>query len=154
MVEILGGNLKTFMDSVGKDYEAVEITYAGKDYEVWEISDELLQRMRNMPEDEFFTLAGKDAWWRWSSGSVLGTPNQEAFINGELIVCWDNDYYLPDEYEDAPIKHFDSLTQYLCDCVGASQPKNVCALSVDLAKYNGISMAELFGIYEGTRYER
>jgi hypothetical protein len=151
MVEILGGNLKTFMDSVDKNCEAADITYAGEDYEVWEVSDELFQRMSNMPEDEFFKLAGKDAWWRGCSGSVLGAPDKEAFINGELIVCWDNNYYLLDEYEDAPIKHFDSLTKYLCDCVGASQPTNVCALAIDLAKYNGISMAELFEIYEGDK---
>ena len=56
---------------------------------------------------------------------------------------------MPDEYEEEPIKEFQNLTEYLCDCVGASTEKNVCACAVDLAKYNGMTMAELFAKYEG-----
>ena len=45
-------------------------------------------------------------------------------------------------------KYHDLLT-YFCDALGASQPKNVCALAVDMAKYNGMSMAELFQKLQG-----
>lgn len=47
-------------------------TYAGERYEVWEVSGELHKKMCNMSEEEFVELAGEDAWWRSSTGSVLG----------------------------------------------------------------------------------
>ena len=39
---------------------------------------------------------------------------------------------------------YTNLSEYLCDCIGASTGKNVCACCVDLAKYNDMTMAELF----------
>ena len=62
-------------------------------------------------------------------------------INGHEIICWERDDHYNDEY--------DTLLDYMCDEIGASQPRNVCALAVDLARANGISMAELFSIYQG-----
>jgi hypothetical protein len=44
---------------------------------------------------------------------------------------------------------YDNLTTYMCDELGASQPRNVCALAVDLARANGMTMAKLFETYEG-----
>ena len=43
----------------------------------------------------------------------------------------------------------DNLLSYLCDEVGASTFKNVCALTIDLAKYNNMKLSELFEIYQG-----
>lgn len=43
---------------------------------------------------------------------------------------------------------YESLLEYLCENIGASQPRNVCALAVDLAKYNNMTMGELFTKYE------
>lgn len=42
-----------------------------------------------------------------------------------------------------------NLSEYLCDCIGASTGKNVCACVTDLAKYNDMTIAELFDKYEG-----
>ena len=149
MVEILGSNLKKFFDTVDNPPNDAEITYAGSRYEVWEVSDELFKRMCNMSEEEFIDIAGKNAWWGSSEGSVLGEPMAKSIVNGEPLVCWDDDYYLPDEYEEEPYKEFESLSEYLCDEIGASLPRNVCACAKDLAKYNGMTMAELFEKYEG-----
>ena len=44
---------------------------------------------------------------------------------------------------------YDTLTEYMCNEIGASTEKNVCALAVDLARANGLTMARLFEIYEG-----
>ena len=121
-------------------------TYKGKRYEVWEIPDKDFKTMSDMTDEEFEDVC-PDGWWRYSDGSVLGKPKANVCINGEYLVGWDDDYYLPDEYEDEPIKHFESLSDYLCDCVGASTEKNVCACAVDLAKYNNMTMAELFKTY-------
>ena len=48
---------------------------------------------------------------------------------------------MPYEYKD--------LLEYFCEELGASTEKNVCALAVDLAKYNGLTLSELFKIYGG-----
>lgn len=48
------------------------------------------------------------------------------------------------EYENF---QYAKLTDYLCYGIGASQSKNVCACCVDLAKYNDMTMAELFEKY-------
>lgn len=144
MVEILGSNLKRFFDIVDNPPKDAEITYAGNssgiNYEVWEVSDELFKVMCSLSENEFTSLAGEDAWWRSSKGSVLGYPDSEFVVNGKTLRCWDMGRTGRDE--------FTCLTEYLCDNVGASLPKNVCACAVDLAKYNDMKMSELFEVYE------
>ena len=144
MVEILGSNLKRFFDTVDNPPNDAEITYAGNssgiNYEVWEVSDELFKVMCSLSENEFTSLAGEDVWWRSSKGSVLGYPDSEFVVNGKTLRCWDMGRTGRDE--------FTCLTVYLCDNVGASLPKNVCACAVDLAKYNDMKMSELFEVYE------
>lgn len=144
MVEILGSNLKRFFDIVDNPPKDAEITYAGNsggiNYEVWEVSDELFKVMCSLSENEFTSLAGEDAWWRSSKGSVLGYPDSEFVVKGKTLRCWDMGRTGRDE--------FTCLTEYLCDNVGASLPKNVCACAVDLAKYNDMKMSELFEVYE------
>lgn len=144
MVEILGCDLKRFFDIVDNPPKDAEITYAGNssgiNYEVWEVSDELFKTICSLSEGEFTSLAGDDAWWRSSEGSVLGYPDSEFVVNGKTLRCWDMGRTGRDE--------FTCLTEYLCDNVGASLPKNVCACAVDLAKYNDMKMSELFEVYE------
>lgn len=144
MVEILGENLKRFFDVIDNPPNNAEITYAGNkkgiNYEVWEVTDILFKRMCEMKEEEFVSLAGDDAWWRSSEGSILGYPDMEFIVNNQLLKCWDRGMSSRNE--------FTCLTEYLCDNVGASLPKNVCACAVDLAKYNDMKLSELFKKYE------
>ena len=147
MKEILGKNLKRFFDTVDSNFNDAAITYAGNRYEVWEVSDKLFNQMCDMTEDEFVKLAGEEAWWRSSERSNLGTPDAGVYINGYEIAGWSRPWECDEEdkYEiDA-----NSLTDYLCNVMGASQPKNVCACAMDLAKYNGMTMGELFCELEG-----
>lgn len=139
-MEILGNKLKRFFDIVDNPPNDAEITYAGNRYEVWEISENLFNKMCDMSEDEFVKLAGEDAWWRQCDGSVLGVPDTKFIISGEEMVGWNT----REEYENF---QYAKLTDYLCYGIGASQPKNVCACCVDLAKYNDMTMAELFEKY-------
>lgn len=74
-MEILGNKLKRFFDIVDNPPNDAEITYAGNRYEVWEVSEDLFNKMCGMSEDEFVKLAGEEAWWRQSDGSVLGVPD-------------------------------------------------------------------------------
>lgn len=63
----------------------------------------------------------------------------EKYDNGECLLGWNRLGYETTRYTN--------LTEYLCDCVGASTGKNVCACCVDLAKYNDMTMAKLFEKY-------
>ena len=141
MVEILGNNLKQFFDIVDNPPNDAEITYAGEKYEVWEVSDELHKKMCDMSEEEFVEMAGEDAWWRSSEGSVLEVPDTEFEVKGEDMLGWNR--------WDREQKKYSDLSEYLCECVGASTGKNVCACAMDLAKYNDMTMGELFEKYEG-----
>ncbi len=161
MKEILGGNLKRFFDAIDPKCNDADITYAGKMYEVWKVSDELFEKMNNMSEEEFIELAGDDAFWRYSDGSVLGEPDNTYTIKGNYLRAWEQhdrtewcDGCECDDEESCVecmdySREFSSLLEYLCDEVGVSQPKNVCACAMDLAKANNMSMGELFRKYEG-----
>lgn len=152
MVEILGNNLKKFFDIIDSNYSDAEITYAGNRYEVWEVSDELYTKICDMSEEEFVDMAGENAWWRQTDGSVLGYPDAEMLINGKKIKCWSKEESFTDDvwiYGDDELEEYDSLSSYLSCEVGVSQPKNVCACAMDLAKYNDMTMGELFNKYEG-----
>lgn len=144
MVEILGGNLKKFFDAVDNPPNDAEITYAGSKYEVWEVSDELFQKICAMSEEEFVDLAGEDAWWRQSYGSNLGYPDTEFKVNDQYLTGWDSPIY-----ESKEGHSYNNLSEYLCDCIGVSQPRNVCACAIDLAMYNNMTMGKLFEKYEG-----
>jgi hypothetical protein len=161
MKEILGDNLKNFFANIDKYGIESNMTYKGERYEVWEVDDDLFPEMCDMSEEEFIELAGYDAWWRQSEGSILGSPNSTAFVNGHEIFAWiDEEKYnawcedcgcdIEEECNECKIKDrtFTSLSEYLCDEMGCSQPKNVCALSVDLARYNKMTLGELFSKLE------
>ena len=150
MKEILGNDLLTFfavMTIRNHDYEnGLMCTYKGRRYEVYTVSDELFNVMCDMTEEEFVELAGEDAWWRYAEGSVLGVPDKKIYVNGQEMLGWGKPWENEDE---EPEIYASNLSNYLCDSIGASQPRNVCALAVDLAKYNNMTMGELFEKYEG-----
>lgn len=146
MKEILGGNLKRFFNVIDNEYNDAEITYANDRYEVWKVSNGLFKDMCDMTEEKFVELAGEDAWWRQSEGSSLGAPYEKNIVNGHKLISWSKGYF--DCEASRRSKKYESLSDYLCNCVGASQPRNVCALAMDLAKYNGMTMGELFKKYE------
>lgn len=146
MKEILGNNLDQFFGAgiSGKR------TYKGDRYEVWELSDETFAEICEMSEEKFVELAGEDAWWRSAEGSNLGFPDTIIHINGHEILAWAGEPWEDEEEEDDEFEIYAiCLTKYLCDVLGASQPRNVCALAVDLAKHNSMTMADLFARYEG-----
>lgn len=145
MKEILGNNLEQLFNSETNGNR----TYKGDRYEVWEITNEMFDIMCDMSEELFIELAGENAWWRSADGSVLSVPDTKVYINGHEMLGWAGEPW-EDEDEDEEFEIYASnLSNYLCDVIGASQPRNVCALAVDLAKYNNMTMGELFTKYEG-----
>ena len=146
MIEILGNNLSQLFNNITLNGVC---TYKGKRYEVWEVSDEVFNVMCDMSEDKFVELAGKDAWWRHSDGSNLGTPDSKVYVNGCEMFGWAGETWDDEDENDEFEVYASNLSNYLCDVIGASQPRNVCAVAVDLAKYNNMKLSELFRKYEG-----
>lgn len=146
MKEILGGELdQAFIDlniNAKKTYQAKDIT----DFEqVWELSNKDYEKLCNIEEDDWKDNWG---WWRNAIGSNMGSVNRRYNINNHYIRAWDGysrenhkDYYQDRKYQN--------LLKYFCDEIGASTEKNVCALAVDLAEQNNITMGELFSKYQG-----
>ncbi len=145
MKEILGNNLEQFFNNEING----ERTYKGNRYEVWEVSDEVFDIMCDMTEEKFVELAGEDAWWRSAEGSNQSAPDTKVYINGYELLGWAGEPWEDEDEDDGFEIYAKNLSDYLCDVIGASQPRNVCALAVDLAKYNNITMGELFTRYEG-----
>ena len=133
-------------------------------YEVYEISQDDMKRLQEIFELPF------GAWWRYAKGCNLGTPFDFFTVNGKELIAWggprrddlrdwwdkESDEekasynYSFSEYEKDTMPYkYETLTEYMCDEIGASTETNVCALAVDLARANGLTMARLFELYEG-----
>ena len=167
VVEILGGN------GLHKAFKELGIkatrTYRGSEkphYEVWELSKDDVRKLE-------YTVEWKDewGWWRYAKGSNQGTPFDFFTVNGKELIAWENQYKrmdLRDDWENEPDSEkeayhysfkeyvstlcpnkYDTLTEYMGAELGASNGTNVCALAVDLARANGMTMAKLFETYEG-----
>lgn len=125
-------------------------------FAIYEITREELDWLNTYTEDTWLNQWG---WYCYSDGSNMGVPDKKYIINGIEILAWD------DERErwcvDCPAyekcnrtekemdfcyqrRRFDHLFDYFHSEIGVSQMRNITALSVDLAKYNGMTLAELF----------
>lgn len=143
MKEILG-QLHQVLDNKADN---AKCTYNGDPYEVWEVTDELFEYLCGFEED-VWNDRFPGSWLRQSEGSVI--KNWETYIfniNGQFMHGLLNEHRILDDgwFQDT----YSSLTEYLCEHVGYSQPRNVCAVAMDLAKMNGMSMGKLFEVYEG-----
>jgi len=148
MKEILAGNMDNFIKQNGINSVKTHETKDGK-YQVWELEDSELEKLCQTNDDDY-----KDSdWWRSAEGSNQGNVHRRFKINNHYIRAWDGESRIEMEEENKTLpmddrfttaREYGSLQEYLCEEIGASQPRNVCALCVDLANQNGISMAKLF----------
>lgn len=165
-VEILaGGGIKTAFKELGieaiRKYRGVEKPHC----QVWELEKSDMQKM-----DEATEWPDHYGWWRYAKGSNMGTACSIFTVNGHELIAWDGTrredlrdewdeepmeeravyHYSYKEYEESCMPHeYDSLLTYFHEELGASTERNVCALAVDLARANGMTMAELFEKFEG-----
>lgn len=166
-VEILGGG------GLHKAFKELGInatrTYKGAEkphYEVWELSKDDLKKLE-------YDIEWKDecGWWRFAKGSNQGTPFDFFQVRGKELIAWENQYKRDDlrvDWDEEPDEEkaayhysfneyvkvhcpneYDTLLDYMGEELGASNGTNVCALAVDLARANGMTMAQLFKTYEG-----
>lgn len=141
MKEILGGDLKLAFEETGIK---AKMTYQNVDkgYEVWELSDKKFEKLCSIKDEDWKDDWG---WWRSAECSNMGYVDVSLKINNHSIWAWSGSNY-EEDYEN---KEYDNLLEYFCYELNASQPSNVCALAVDLAQQNNITMSELFKKYVG-----
>lgn len=158
MIEILAG--EGFCEAVKALGITAEKKHEDERYEVWEVDQAGFDRLCGISDDDWKESWG---WWRHCTGSNISDyPTHKFVVNGKKMVGYFDLYrlknFLEDQKEEAKEDrltkkdYFDmpyrSLTEYLEHQFGASTEKNVCAIAVDLAKLNGVSMAELFDRYQ------
>lgn len=173
MREIIGENLSSFFEN--SQIDATK-TFSGRigywhNFEVWEMTDGSYDLMCNMTDDEFeFYIDNDNVWWRGADGSNMGLPTVYFKVNGYDILAWaggirddlysdffsldedeQQEYSGPDDYVSTIMPYeYQHVCHYFCEEIGVSTAKNVCALAVDLAKHNNMTMAELFRKYGGS----
>lgn len=142
MKEVLAG--EGFANAVAALHLACERVYRGEQYEVWELEDESLGKILGYQDDLWKPEWG---WYRCADGcNVAHWPTATFMVNGKYMIGFYNEN--DDYWREKTDRAYDSLTDYLCEVIGASTPKNVCALAVDIARLNEMTMAELFTKYE------
>lgn len=172
MKEIIGENMGNIFIALGINPKE---TFSGSigywpDFKVWEVSDSELTELCDMTDEQFERWSEDDAWWRYAEGSNMGIADTAFEVNGFPIIAWRNQYRIYDllkEWDDLSqteraeysgfndycdtwlTKEYKDILEYFCDEFGASTERNVCALAKDLARYNNITMAELFRKYGG-----
>ena len=124
MIEILGGN------GLENAFYALQIpaknTYKDSEYEVWELIEEDFENLCNVAEEE------------WND------PIHTFLINGKAMLGWYDEYGLFDHIDD----EYFYLTDYLLKMFGISTEKNICSVSVGLAKLNNMTLSQLFEMYQ------
>lgn len=163
MKEIIGENLNKRFSKLGIKGKCTYMNKQGywENFSVWELCDEDYDRLCLMTDSEWDNAGDKNdgAWWRGAVGSNLGDVNCDIVINHVSIRAWevtlDDRYLMCDEdiedieYLKETLKTYPDILTYFCSGFGVSTESNVCALAVDLARQNNISMSELFKTYGG-----
>jgi hypothetical protein len=149
MKEILGVNLDKAFEELNlyaqKMYQIQNKHWEYcEDYQIWRLSDEDYDQLYSISEDDWKEDWG---WWRWAEGSNLLNVNHRYNINHHYIKAWDGTGRRGKK--DWFDRKYPTLLQYFCDEIGASTERNVCAVAVDLAAQNNMTMAELFQKYQG-----
>ena len=133
MKEILGGDLELAFETLG--VKAMK-TFDGDQYQVWQLEDEEFEKLDSSDENIWIDDWG---WWRHSEGSNMGSVNKRFSINGHWISAWGENSYK---------NKYISLIEYINLELNLSSETNLCHLSVDLAKQNGLTLGELFNKYQ------
>lgn len=136
MAEILaGGQIYKAFNELGIEAKRTYKSSHKPYYEVWEVDKKdirMLEDTYEWPDDW--------GWWRSAKGSNQGTAADFFTVNGQFMIGWGtkdgNDTY-------------DSLMDYFHKGLRVGLESNICALAIDLARTNGMSMAKLFKTYEG-----
>lgn len=168
MKQILGNKkLENAFDELGIFSSEYSLKYRMKKsphYCIWELTDNAYETLSDFPDDKWKDNWG---WWRYADGSNMGEAKDCGMINGLNIKIWRDDYKRGELLQEWKLERsieekreyhnnfeefyevwcpncWDTLLDYFSDEIGCSSETNICALATDLAKQNGMTMAELF----------
>ena len=133
MKEILGEDLELAFETLG--IKAIK-TFNGDEYQIWELEDGEFKKL-SLTDDWLWDSSW--GWWRQSEGSCMGSVNKRFSINGHWIYAW---------ADSSPKNKYNSLIDYFNNELNLSTERNICSLSVDLAKHNRLTLGELFTKYQ------
>lgn len=165
-VEILaGGEFANAVKSLGLTsavctyHYQPQPTHWREEYQVWLLSKEDFDNICAIDNDDWKDDWG---WWRHAYGSNLGAVDCAYVINGEKLMAWDglqrkewcrdcSDCAGTEKDKDECFHdhQYPDILIYLCDEIGASTERNVCACMIDLARQNNLTLAKLFKKYLG-----
>lgn len=138
-----------------RDFERLGIaptkTYSGEEYDVHQLTDE---QYNVLLEDMNEEIGFEDCGWRSSDGSSAVSADFEFTVNGVKLLGFSGAKYEDEDENDEDYyrwTEFPSLLTYMCEELGYSTYRNVTSVAVDLARVNGITMGELFTIYQGNK---
>ena len=137
-VEILGNDIELALEL----YNIYFIkTYNGKTMSVYEISIDDFMLLSKIPEEKWDVDWG---WWRYAEGSNLRFyPTYTFSVNNKKMIGFYDERYS----ENSKNEFYSGIRDYLCHAIGASTETNVCAIAIDLARLNGLTLGELFRRY-------
>jgi hypothetical protein len=98
-------------------------------YEIWEIDKS------DMADVEVACMSEKVLFCHSKGDNSHGTPFEALTIAGKFIIGWTTV-----SGEDT----FDNLTSYFNDGLGTTNPHEICACAVTMAKNNGMSFIDLW----------
>ena len=120
------------------------LTYSSNSthYKVYEVSEKDFNILCNEPDIKGTWV---DCGWRHCTGSNMGEVDNVLIVNDKELKCWYEEHEINELY--MPV--FKDLSDYIRNELVATTFKNVCAVCVDLAKYNSMKLSDLFKIYQG-----
>lgn len=163
-VEILaGGEFANAVKSLGLTsavctyHYQPQPTHWREEYQVWLLSKEDFDNICAIDNDDWKDDWG---WWRHAYGSNLGAVDCAYVINGEKLMAWDGlqrkewcrdcrDCAGTEKDKDECFHdhQYPDILIYLCDEIGASTERNVCACTIDLARQNNLTLMSWKSVY-------
>jgi len=144
-------------------YRAKDLDYS--DFQcVYELSEEDYNLLNGFSDSDYWNPDNKPiwkdnwGWWRHAKGSNMTSGLRRYNINHHYINAWDGSGRedFEEENKSLPVddrwykpRKYDNLMQYFWNEIRASTEKNVTALATDLAKYNNLTLGQLFTKYVG-----
>lgn len=135
MIEILAGEFDTAVKQLQLEAEK-KFESNNKEFQVWAISKKSFDYICNIDDKDWKFDYG---WFRYADGANT-SPSICVKIKGIEVFGYE------DCHDSEPLHEyeFDGLIEHISECLGAGMEKNICALSVEMAKYNKMVLSELF----------
>lgn len=119
-------------------------TFSNGTYEVWEVDEQDLQRIEQIPETNWSSDFG---WYRCGNSCFENTLPMIFIVNGKMMFGFDGETTLEESDNNVKSREYENLTAYLKHELGCSKVTNIACVCADIATKNMMTMANLFEEY-------